>query len=88
MPKQNNMFISSAENMIPHLENLGIKKGVLMSGGEKQKLALARALYKNSPVVILDEPTSALDINYQFNLLSKIKFALLSLKSYKSVILL
>ena len=36
LPRQNNMFISSAENMIPHLENLGIKKGVLMSGGEKQ----------------------------------------------------
>ena len=36
LPKQNNMFISSAENMIPHLENLGIKKGVLMSGGENQ----------------------------------------------------
>ena len=36
LPKQNNMFISSAENMIPHLKNLGIKKGVLMSGGENQ----------------------------------------------------
>ena len=35
LPKQDNMFISSAENMIPHLEKLGIKKGVLMSGGEK-----------------------------------------------------
>lgn len=34
---------------------------VELSGGEKQKLALARAVYKNAPVVILDEPTAALD---------------------------
>lgn len=35
--------------------------GVEISGGEAQKLAIARALYKNSPIVILDEPTAALD---------------------------
>lgn len=35
--------------------------GVSLSGGELQRLMLARALYKDSPVVILDEPTAALD---------------------------
>lgn len=37
------------------------ERGVTLSGGELQKLMLARALYKNAPVVILDEPTAALD---------------------------
>lgn len=35
--------------------------GIEPSGGEQQKLAIARALYKNASVIILDEPTAALD---------------------------
>ena len=51
------------------------EEGIEPSGGEQQKIAIARALYKDSPVVILDEPTAALDpvaeydIYRQFNTL-------------------
>ncbi len=37
------------------------EQGVEISGGEAQKIALARALYKNAPFIVLDEPTAALD---------------------------
>jgi len=36
------------------------EEGVVLSGGEQQKLALCRALFKNAPIVILDEPTASL----------------------------
>ena len=38
-----------------------IEKGIEISGGEAQKIAFARAIYKNPKVLIMDEPTSALD---------------------------
>ena len=37
------------------------ENGVTFSGGEKQKIAIARAIYKDAPFVIMDEPTAALD---------------------------
>ena len=37
------------------------ENGIELSGGEYQKLLLARALYKNSSILILDEPTAAID---------------------------
>ncbi|MCR4617001.1 MAG: ABC transporter ATP-binding protein/permease [Lachnospiraceae bacterium] len=43
------------------LTNIVEDDGIDLSGGEKQKLALARALYKGAKIIVLDEPTSALD---------------------------
>jgi len=58
-------FKSRLEEMPEGLETYLYKsfeeEGVEISGGEAQKIAMARALYKNSPFVILDEPTAALD---------------------------
>ena len=47
------------------------KDGEFLSGGEFQKIALARAVYKNAPIVILDEPTAALDPVAEFEIYSK-----------------
>jgi len=58
------------------------KNGTELSGGEEQKLMLARALYKDAPLLILDEPTAALDpiaesrIYTEFNAMSRDKTAL------------
>ena len=47
------------------------EEGVEISGGEAQKIALARALYKNAPLIILDEPTAALDPIAEYEVYSK-----------------
>lgn len=54
--------INSLENKENSLMVKDVYKGAVdLSGGEKQKLLLAKAIYKNAPVLILDEPTAALD---------------------------
>lgn len=53
------------ENMYEAIESCIYKeydgKGVMISGGEAQKIAVSKALYKNTPMFIMDEPTAALD---------------------------
>lgn len=58
-------FYDRFQTMPEGLETYSYKElsqnGVEISGGEAQKIALARALYKGTPVIVLDEPTAALD---------------------------
>ena len=51
LPKKENSYITQTLD----------DEGIMLSGGETQKLLLAKAMYKNGPFLILDEPTSALD---------------------------
>ena len=57
-PKESLEFIEKLPNGFH--ERLG-EKATRISGGQLQRLALARAFYRNSPLLILDEATSALD---------------------------
>ena len=68
-------FDSRLENMPKGIETYLYKDfeedGVEISGGEAQKIALARALYKDAPFIVLDEPTAALDPIAEFEIYSK-----------------
>jgi ATP-binding cassette, subfamily B, bacterial len=59
------------------------EKGEGLSIGQWQKIALARAFYRNSPVLLLDEPTSALDAETEAQLLQN----LMMLKEQKTVVI-
>ncbi len=47
------------------------ENGIMPSGGEEQKIAIARAIYKDAPLVILDEPTAALDPLAEYEVYSR-----------------
>ena len=71
-------------NNSPERENTLVgERGILLSGGQAQRIALARCLYKNPKVLILDEATSSLDDNNEQKILESIKL----LKGKKTIII-
>jgi len=65
------------------LDTIVGERGIKISGGEKQRIGIARALYNNPSILIFDEATSALDLNTEKNILE----TLLNLKKEKTIIL-
>jgi ATP-binding cassette, subfamily B, bacterial len=81
---------SGADSYIENLPNkagqvLGkmFEGGIDLSGGQWQKLALARAFYRNAPILILDEPTSAIDAKAEYEIFERVQ----KLQSDKTVII-
>lgn len=69
---------------LPNGENSLVgEKGLKLSGGQIQRVAIARCLYKNSKILIFDESTNALDLETEDKILETIK----SLKDQKTIIM-
>ncbi len=65
-------FIQRYDNKYDQILSKQFSGGINPSVGQKQKIALARAFFKKSPVLILDEPTSAIDPKSEFEIFEKL----------------
>ena len=72
-------FIKNSINNVK--TNVG-EKGMSVSGGQKQRISIARALYRNSHILVLDEATSNLDLETE----KKILDSLLAIRGKKTII--
>lgn len=66
-------FIKKFENGFDQMLGRRFEQGEELSGGQWQKLAIARALYQQAPVLIMDEPTSAIDAQAEYEIFQNLE---------------
>ena len=78
-PDQINAVVKRAKldhivNALPKgLDSTVGERGMKLSGGEKQRVSIARAMLKNAPILLCDEPTSSLDTATEFDIMNQLK---------------
>jgi len=76
-------YLDTLPNGIEQIVGKMFEGGVDLSGGQWQKLALARAFFRDAPILILDEPTSAIDAKAEYEIFKNIQ----NLEKNKTVII-
>ena len=67
-----NKYLDTLPNNIDQVVGKMFGGGIDLSGGQWQKLALARAFFRDAPILILDEPTSAIDAKAEYEIFQKV----------------
>jgi ABC-type multidrug transport system fused ATPase/permease subunit len=76
-------FMSTLPNKYDQVLGKMFEGGIELSGGQWQKLALARTFFRNAPFLILDEPTSAIDAKAEYEIFERVQ----KLEKNKTVII-
>lgn len=66
-------YLNDLPNKYEQMVGKMFEGGIDLSGGQWQKLALARAFYRNAPILILDEPTSAIDAKAEYEIFERVQ---------------
>lgn len=65
-------FVDEYEHKSEQILDKSFEKGITPSGGQWQKIALARAFFRNAPILILDEPTAAIDAKAEYDIFQRL----------------